>query len=123
MPQSVTPLMSLTSPDQTAVIIADFGPILPNGVTLVAASFVSMTVWPAPEFPAQDQNPSSRILGAPVVVPSPYTRTQNAAIAQMVGHLQPDVRYAIQIAGFATDGSEPELWQYLTADYPGMLGP
>lgn len=122
MTRSATALMSLTSPEQTAVVTADFGPILAPGVTITSVALVSMTVWPDASFPAQDQNAAGRILGAPQVVASPKTGAPNAAIAQMVGNFLPNVRYAISIIGTASDGSEPELWQYMTADYPGMPG-
>lgn len=114
--------MSLTAPEQTAVVTADFGPILASGTAITAVALVSMTVWPDASFPAQDPDPASRVLGAAEVIASPTTGATNAAIAQMVGNFLPNVRYAIKIAGTASDGTEPELWQYITADYPGMPG-
>ncbi|MGH7068278.1 MAG: hypothetical protein ACREEU_10900 [Acetobacteraceae bacterium] len=122
MTRSATALMSLTSPEQTAVVTADFGPMLESGVTITAVALVSMTVWPNSSHPAQDPEAASRIIGPPEVVASPKTGVANAAIAQKIGNLLENVRYAIRIAGTASDGTEPELWEYMTADYPGMPG-
>ncbi|MGH7067170.1 MAG: hypothetical protein ACREFO_10290 [Acetobacteraceae bacterium] len=122
MTRSATALMSLTAPGQTAVVTADFGPMLAAGATIVAVALVSMTVWPNSSHPAQDPDVTARVLGAPQIVASQKTGVANGAIAQKVGNFLPNVRYAITIAGTASDGTEPELWQYMTADYPGMPG-
>ena len=122
MVQSATALRSLTSPAETGVVTADFGRMLAAGVTITSVNTVSIGVFPNLYFPGQDAAAASRLLGAPQIVASPSTGAASAAIAQRVGTFLPAVRYAIQIIGNASDGSVPELWQYWTADYPGMPG-
>lgn len=126
MTQSAASLMSLTSPTQTATVTADFGPMLPDGVTISSVSSVTMTVWPNAYFPAQDASPGSRILGSAQIGPSPASSPTagraSAAVLQMVGNFVKAVRYAIAIAAEGSDGNTYELWQYWTADYPGMPG-
>lgn len=122
MVQSVRPLRPLTSPSETAVVTADFGPMLAAGATITGVSTITMSVEPNLYFPAQDSSAASRILGEPEIVASPTTGAANAAIAQRIGGLVAGVRYAIEIVGVASDGTAPVLWQYLTADYPGMPG-
>lgn len=126
MTQSASSLMSLTSPNQTATVTADFGPMLPTGVTIASVTSVTMTVQPNAYFPGTDSSPSSRILGSPQIgespAGSPTAGRANAAVLQQVGKFVETVRYAIDIAALGSDGNTYELWQYWTADYPGMPG-
>jgi len=85
--------------DEKVPVTFDFAPELAAGTTVV--SVIAITC--ADTF-GIDPTPSARIIGAPVLAPSPSTGAANQAVRQMIGTMIGLERYRLQCLANISDG-------------------
>lgn len=121
---------TLTPPIDSTVeeekITFDFGPELAlpttdingNPVAGVTIQEIISTTCTAVINAALDSNPSSRIVGSPLLTTSPSTLQPNCAVIVLVGTMIGTVIYLLQCVVLTTDGQRLSLWGYLPCATP-----
>lgn len=91
----------------------DFGPLLAPGV--VITSIVSLTCV---VYAGRDPAPSTRLIGASALGPSPKTFANTTAVYQLVGNMVGGVTYRLQCVVKTSDGQTPSGYTHLECKTP-----
>ena len=87
----------------------DYGKILAPGVTLTGTPVVTCIAVKGP-----DVGGPSRLVGSPMIAPSPSSGAPGGAVIQLVGGMIAGTTYQLQCVAPTTDAQILSLYTYLT---------
>jgi hypothetical protein len=91
----------------------DFGPWIPDGVTITSVGSVTCVV-----VSGVDASASSRVIGMPAIVTSETTGRASAQVNQFFGMMVDGVVYRLTVLAIFSDGSQEPLWVHAPAKSP-----